>query len=160
MRRISWLPLILAVTAFSQTPRSLARDMLAAHNAVRAQIGIPPLTWSSVLAAHAQTWADTLIARHDFSHTPHSPYGQNLYEITGGTASPNDVVSSWADEARDYNYETNKCRGMCGHFTQLVWLDTKQVGCAVARSSSRNNVTEIWVCDYDPPGNWVGKRPW
>jgi len=45
---------------------------------------------------------------------------------------------------------------VCGHYTQIVWRDTKQVGCGVARDNRR----EIWVCNYDPPGNWVGHRPY
>jgi hypothetical protein len=36
------------------TPSSLARDMLARHNAARARVGMPPLAWSDRLAARAQ----------------------------------------------------------------------------------------------------------
>jgi hypothetical protein len=37
----------------------------------------------------------------------------------------------------------------------MVWSTTKEVGCGVARNSRR----EVWVCNYDPPGNYIGKRP-
>ena len=67
-----------------------------------------------------------------------------------------EVVEGWAAEARNYDYGSNKCNGMCGHDTQIVWGDTKEVGCAAARGGGR----EAWVCEYDPPGNWVGKRPY
>jgi hypothetical protein len=108
------------------------------------------------LAARAQDWADILLERRQFGHRPSSPYGENLFEITGATASPAQVVNAWAAESRDYDYNSNRCRGVCGHYTQIVWDVTKEVGCAVARGSGR----EVWVCDYDPPGNWVGKRPY
>lgn len=140
----------------SAATSSLAREMLAAHNTVRAGVGIAPLTWSDRLTARAQEWANTLLARNQFVHTPNSPYGENLYEIAGATATPTQVVDAWAAESRNYDYGSNKCRRVCGHYTQIVWGETKEVGCAVARDSGR----EVWVCEYNPPGNWVGKRPY
>jgi pathogenesis-related protein 1 len=135
---------------------SLAREMLAAHNAVRARVGTAPLAWSDRLAARSQDWADTLWTRRQFAHRPKSPYGENLFEIAGAAASSAQVVNAWAAESRNYDYNSNRCRGECGHYTQIVWGDTKEVGCAVARGAGR----EVWVCNYDPPGNWVGKRPY
>lgn len=134
----------------------MAHDMLAAHNAVRERTGVTPLAWSDRLAARAQDWADTLVARRQFVHRPNSTYGENLFEITGATASSAEVVGAWAEESRNYDYRTNKCRGVCRHYTQIVWGATKEVGCAVSRGGGR----EVWVCDYDPPGNWVGERPY
>lgn len=130
--------------------------MLSAHNAVRTRVGLVPLAWSARVAASAQEWADTLLARRQFFHRPHSNYGENLFEITGAPASPAQVVNAWAEEIRNYDYKSNRCRGVCGHYTQIVWSDTREVGCAVARGGGR----EVWVCEYDPPGNWVGKRPY
>jgi pathogenesis-related protein 1 len=103
-------------------------------------------------------WADTLLARKQFIHRPDSSYGENLYDVTGATVTPAEVVKAWADEARDYDYKSNTCRAraVCGHYTQVIWNTTKQVGCAVARGGGR----EVWVCNYDPPGNWQGKRPY
>jgi uncharacterized protein YkwD len=137
-------------------PPSLSRDMLAIHNAVRARVGVAPLAWSDRLAARAQDWADTLLARKQFIHRPNSTYGENLFAITGAAASPAQVVNAWAAESRNYNYTSNKCSGVCGHYTQIVWGGTKEVGCAVAREGRR----EVWVCNYDPPGNWIGRRPY
>ena len=138
------------------SPASFRHDMLAAHNAVRARVGVTPLTWSDRLAGVAQDWANKLLARRQFSHRPNSKYGENLFAITGAAASPRQVVDDWAGEARDYNYKSNKCRGVCGHYTQIVWHDTREVGCGVARG----NGSEVWVCNYDPPGNYIGKRPY
>jgi uncharacterized protein YkwD len=130
--------------------------MLAGHNAVRKAVGVPALTWSAQLAAFAQQWANELIAHGQFVHRRNSPYGENLYEITGARTTPAEVVNQWASESKNYRYESNSCRGVCGHYTQIVWRDTRRVGCAVARDAK----TEVWVCNYDPPGNWIGKRPY
>jgi pathogenesis-related protein 1 len=135
---------------------SLARAMLDAHNAVRARVGVPPLVWSPQLAAVAQGWADTLTATHRFAHSPNNRYGENLYAISGGAASSAQVVGAWADEARGFDIRTDRCAGVCGHYTQIVWRTTRAVGCAVASDAYR----QVWVCEYDPPGNIVGYRPY
>jgi len=130
--------------------------MLTAHNTVRAEVGVAPLQWSDRLAARSQAWADTLFAQKQFKHSHNSGYGENLFEIVGAGASSEQVVKSWAGESRDYDRKSNTCRGMCGHYTQIVWSSTREVGCGVARGGGR----EVWVCSYDPPGNWIGKRPY
>jgi uncharacterized protein YkwD len=160
MRQAIWFLIVLDGTGGAQwrhpSPSALPRDMLAVHNAVRARLRLPPLAWSDRLAAHSQNWADHLLARRQFMHRPKSTYGENLFEIVGATAPPARVVNAWAAESRNYDYASNTCSGVCGHYTQLVWRDTKEVGCAVARGGGR----EVWVCDYDPPGNWAGRRPY
>ena len=157
MRHRFWLLIVFAVTGGAQWRHfGDGRDMVAAHASVRERLGIAPLVWSGRLATHAQEWADTLLARKQFAHPKSSPYGQNLFEITGAAASAAEVVNAWAAESQYYDYNSNRCRGRCGHYTQIVWRDTREVGCAVARGGGR----EVWVCDYDPPGNWVGKRPY
>jgi pathogenesis-related protein 1 len=152
------------------TPSLLAGEMLAAHNAARLLVGVPPLVWSDRLAAVAQEWANTLLERNQFVHRPHPNLGENLFEIKGpdAHASPSQVVETWAAESHYYAYRSNTCVGVkraengtqpsvdCGHYTQVVWRTTKEVGCAVARSETR----EVWVCNYDPRGNWVGVRPY
>jgi len=132
------------------------REMISAHNEIRARAGVPPLVWSERLEAVAEDWAKNLLARREFSHRPNGKLGENLFAITGARSSTTEVIRAWADEARNYDYRSNRCSDVCGHYTQIVWRDTKQVGCGVARDNRR----EIWVCNYDPPGNWVGHRPY
>jgi uncharacterized protein YkwD len=130
--------------------------MLYAHNAVRARVGDPALSWSTRLAAAAQDWAQRLILTDSFMHRPADPYGENLYAIGGAAASPWQVVQTWAAEARSYDVHRDTCDGICGHYTQIVWRATRYVGCAAAG----NAVREVWVCEYDPAGNVVGDRPY
>jgi pathogenesis-related protein 1 len=147
---------VLAAAATAAGEDSLPRETLAAHNAVRATVKAPPLIWSDKLAVTAQEWANTLIERKQFLHRPKSKLGENLFQIEGAKATPKQVVDRWASEASAYDYKTNHCHGACGHYTQIVWRDTKEVGCAVARGGAR----EVWVCEYNPPGNYVGQRPY
>jgi uncharacterized protein YkwD len=154
LRCAVWLLLIFGNNTGAQAgPR---HEILAAHNSVRAKVGVPPLVWSDAMAERARHWANTLLARGEFAHSPKSPFGENLYEIRGAFASPGEVVKAWADESAGYDYRRNQCSGVCGHYTQIIWADTKEVGCASARSRNR----EVWVCNYNPPGNWIGRRPY
>src|SRR6516225_2213033 len=71
-------------TAPAEASQSISQAMLEAHNAVRAQIGLPPLAWSSQLAKVAQDWADHLISTRELRHQQNNRYGENLYGISGG----------------------------------------------------------------------------
>jgi uncharacterized protein YkwD len=139
----------------TMTAVSFATEMLTTHNKIRAEAGLPPLQWSIELAAYSQKWADSLIAKNKAAHNPRSAYGENIL-VTGLGSTPSMVVTEWASESQDYTYRSNTCSRDCGHYTQLVWRSTRKVGCARAFNGQR----EIWVCSYDPPGNFRGERPY
>lgn len=147
------LAVVIAAGCQAQT---LSKQFVAAHNSARSKVGVPTVVWSEKLAAYAQQWANTLITSGRFEHRRRPAYGENLFEIEGARATPAEVVRSWVEEVRDYDYRANTCHGMCGHYTQVVWRNTKAIGCAVARTPGR----EVWVCNYDPPGNFIGERPY
>lgn len=131
--------------------------LLAAHNHVRAQVGIGPLTWSNDVARVAQRWADTLAASGcALQHNARTSHGENLF-WSSAPAEATQVVASWADERQNYDHASNTCRrGMCGHYTQVVWAKSTKLGCGMATCGR----AQVWVCNYDPPGNLVDARPY
>jgi uncharacterized protein YkwD len=152
-----WVMMLSVAVAYGQTVSLLvAHDLVAAHNMARAKVGSPPLVWSDKLAQAAQRWADHLMATRRFEPQANSPYGENLFLVAGGTMAPTEVVRAWLAEARDYDRYTNRCIGVCGHFTQAIWRTTREVGCGTAFDGYR----QIWVCEYDPPGNIAGMSPY
>jgi pathogenesis-related protein 1 len=156
MRIILALILLAALPARSARDPRMPHEFLEAHNAIRDALGLPPLKWSDKLAAVAKDWATTMVVRSQFQHS-HRGYGENLYEIRHGKATPAVVVGAWASEVNDYDHRSNRCKGpKCGHYTQIVWRDTNTVGCGMSFSSFR----EVWVCEYSPPGNYAGQRPY
>ncbi len=91
-------------------------------------------------------------------HRPNNAYGENMYWAWSSPNLPNRspaaAVQAWANEQPFYDYATNSCiGGECGHYTQLVWSTTTQVGCgqAIWTQNGKNNV--FWVCNYAPAGN-------
>jgi hypothetical protein len=132
--------------------------MLAAHNAPRAELGLQPLSWSPELAADAAIWARTLSRERSFRHEAQKGEGENLWMGTAGGYSYEQMVASWSGEKRLYRHgvfpEVSRTGSWhdVGHYTQMVWRTTTQVGCAM----SNDRGTDYLVCRYSPPGNWIG----
>ena len=147
--------------------------IVAAHNKWRAQVGVGELSYSPELEVSAQAWADNL-KKTDHCQMRHSKpygrYGENLYWASALVWSdgrrelqkvPSDKpVDSWGSEISDYNYAKNSCKSgkMCGHYTQMVWRTSTKVGCAFA--VCEDSQEQVWVCQYQPAGNWVGSKPY
>jgi pathogenesis-related protein 1 len=141
-----------------------AVEMVRAHNAWRQRAGVLAVRWAADLAAHAQTRALQL-ARQDCA-LEHGllpdDEGENLYRAGalhrafGGDAlylvSPAQVVDAWGAESADYSPGSGSCapNRQCGHYTQVVWPSTEEVGCGMAVCPS---LGQVWVCRYRPRGN-------
>jgi uncharacterized protein YkwD len=134
-------------------PPADARAFVEAHNRARAKHCAPPLGWSPKLAASAQRWANTLRARGCMLGHSSGEYGENLAAGTVGTMDAASVVDLWCEEAKHYSFRGGGFSTKTGHFTQVVWRGTKQVGCGRSRCGG----IDIWVCEYDPPGNVEGR---
>ncbi|EEC79801.1 hypothetical protein OsI_21236 [Oryza sativa Indica Group] len=139
------------------TYKYMAHEFLDAHNKVRAQYGLQPLKWSNKLARYARRWSAARRFDCVMMHSPESPYGENVFWGTGWGWRATDAVKSWAGESSVYDWRGQSCNPgqMCGHFTQIVWNDTKLVGCG--RSECVAGGVFI-TCSYDPPGNWKGEK--
>lgn len=141
------------------TPTIDARSVQALveeHNRARAAVGVPALQWSADIAAVAQEWADRLAKRGcDLEHSS-GDLGENLYWSSDPRPAA-EAVTSWVDERADYDARRHRCKrgAVCGHYTQVVWKTSRAVGCGVASCGS----ARVWVCNYDPPGNYVGQAP-
>jgi uncharacterized protein YkwD len=139
--------------AAGQAGRGDAAAWLDAHNRYRAKHCAAALTWSAKLAEVAQRWANALRDRGcQFGHSGGN-YGENLAAGTQGTLDPGAVVKMWYDEIARYHFPDGGFSMETGHFTQVVWRGTKQVGCGHSQCKGM----DIYVCEYDPPGNWEGQ---
>lgn len=136
-----------------------AQSILAHHNQVRAAVNVPPVTWSPALAGYAQKWAEHLAGGAcKLEHRSDSQYGENLFQGTAGAFSALDASKAWEAEKMRYKggAMTVSMIKPVGHYTQMVWRDTRMLGCGEAAC---NNML-IVVCNYDPPGNYIGRKPY
>ncbi|XP_022973608.1 basic form of pathogenesis-related protein 1-like [Cucurbita maxima] len=144
---------LLALTKAQNAPG----DYLALHNRARAEVGVGPMQWSNTVAAYAQAYAEKRKGDCAMIHST-GPYGENIAagyypEFTGA-----DAVKLWANEKPLYDHASNKCvGGECGHYTQMVWRSSVRLGCATVPCKANS---QFVVCNYDPPGNYIGEKPY
>ncbi|XP_012072779.2 pathogenesis-related protein 1-like [Jatropha curcas] len=107
------------------------------------------------VAAYAKNYANQRIGDCSLVHSKGS-YGENI-AWGSGDLSGTEAVKLWVDEKPFYNYNSNSCAAVCGHYIQVVWRKSVRIGCAKVRC---NNGGTFITCNYDPPGNYIGERPY
>lgn len=133
------------------TSGSFASSVLEEHNALRALTGASALTWSNTLAQQAAVLAEKCV----FQHGDTNGYGQNL--AAGSYTNAAYYVYLWFEEYTLYNFDDPGYSSSTGHFTQVVWESTTQVGCAFATGCTDVSGYDYFlVCDYNPAGNVLG----
>ncbi|GLT97540.1 hypothetical protein SLE2022_150990 [Rubroshorea leprosula] len=134
-------------------------QFLAPQNAARYTVRMRPLVWDEKLARYARWYANQRRNDCALRHS-NGPYGENIFWGCGDDWSPAQAVAAWVLERKWYNYWSNSCaRGEeCGHYTQIVWGSTKRMECARVTCTAGRGV--FIICNYDPPGNYVGERPY
>ncbi|KAI6678223.1 hypothetical protein NL676_039019 [Syzygium grande] len=159
---ISLYHISLVVLTLALIPPSVSQNSpqayVAAHNATRSQVGVGPIAWDERVADYARKYAKK--HARDCTQLVHSdgPYGENLAwgsaDLTGTEA-----VKMWVAEKSDYDYNSNSCAPgkVCGHYTQVVWRNSIRLGCAKARCATGGTLIS---CNYDPPGNYIGEKPY
>uniref|UniRef100_A0A0E0AFG6 SCP domain-containing protein n=1 Tax=Oryza glumipatula TaxID=40148 RepID=A0A0E0AFG6_9ORYZ len=139
-------------------------DYLSPHNVTRSSVGVPAVVWNNVVAAFAANHVAQLNAGGcELQPSGTSVYGENLYYFSSESSSPAaDAVASWVSEEQWYNHTTNICSApegnSCGHYTQVVWRDSTDIGCAEVVCDNGNGV--IVACNYSLKGNIPGQSPY
>jgi hypothetical protein len=142
----------------------LRQTMLTMHNAARASVRQPPLTWDAGLATDALGYAQAMARSGRFEHSPQprgSPVqGETLWTGTRGAYRYDEMAQHWIDERRYFvnqpapNFSTTGDYRAVLHYTQIVWARTTRVGCAMAANAR----DDFLVCRYLVAGNVVGER--
>ena len=128
------------------------------HNILRAKHGCPALTHNPELSKKAQAYADNLASRDVMEHSNcqwgDKQVGENLAMCSGQAMTGEFMTDMWYDEIKDYDFDNPGFNMATGHFTQVVWKDTKEVGFGVAKAKSGSIYS---VGNYYPPGNYQGQ---
>lgn len=145
----------------SDVPQAQAQLALDFHNQKRRDVGSPPLQWSTELAAYAQKWANQLANDNhcQLDHTVDNKYGENLFGGSGTTYTALFASQDWYSEKQKYTYGilTDANWYAMGHYTQMVWKNTTQVGIGQANCAGGGSVI---AAEYHPPGNYMGEKPY
>ncbi|CAO2815860.1 unnamed protein product [Amaranthus hypochondriacus] len=152
--------LIIGILVLLQTcsnAQNSPQDYVDAHNQARAADGVGNIAWNETVAAYAENYANQRAADCALIHSDtNGLYGENIGvgpELTGIGA-----VEMWVKEKANYDYDSNTCADneMCGHYTQVVWSNSLGLGCARVQC---NNGNFFVTCNYSPPGNYIGEKP-
>jgi uncharacterized protein YkwD len=139
-------------TVPTQDLDDLQQQMLIRHNQLRSLHGAPNMTWNSELTQFAVDYAASNFSC-DNVQLIHSggPYGENL---AAGYVGAYDPLNAWYNEIDLYDYQNPGFTEETGHFTQLIWDDTVELGCAIVLCN--NAWRQYTICEYYPAGNIVG----
>ena len=192
--RCAWgiaLCLLVAASAMADLTAPQEQAMLGGHNEIRSEVarGLvgnePPATnmvklaWDDDLSEVAQNWVERCVWEHNDNRTSeyaalaggNTYVGENLYVYLATGSPPNIVdvaLDGWFEEVADYTYGPFQSAGASavGHYTQIVWSNTRRVGCGLAVCPGSafgysNSFTAYYLaCDYAKGGNFLGQYPY
>ena len=158
MKKLILIILCLPIIGFGQdAPPIEMNGLFEAHNECRDNLNLPNLEWCSKLANKSLKWAKKLKRKDHCLHNHSSKkyrknIGENIAWCKGYTMTSREVANLWISEKKYFDFESRKCKEIidsCGHYTQMIWRDTKKVGCATVKCGDE----QVWVCQYQPAGN-------
>jgi len=157
------------------------QDIVNYHNIYRNQVSmgtspmgnkIPLATnmlkvyWSDEIASKAQAWANNCKFEHStnaYRKISKFSLGENLFQAMGGKSNAaidwKRAVDVWFNEITNFNgnlkFGSNSSSGVVGHFTQIAWAKTYQIGCGLAQyyDAASKWYINLYVCEYGPVGN-------
>ncbi|XP_075867351.1 glioma pathogenesis-related protein 1 [Nelusetta ayraudi] len=162
------------------TQQSFIDECVKEHNVARSSVrpgarGMKDMSWDDSLARVAKAWAEQCMFEHNpkrgreiLTYSNISSVGENIWMGTPASIfSVEGAIKQWVDEKQQYNYESNTCSGVCGHYKQVVWATSDKLGCSahlcrsgVKKTRYADKEGVIFVCNYAPAGNIVGQRPY
>ncbi|KFZ48176.1 Cysteine-rich venom protein, partial [Antrostomus carolinensis] len=142
------------------------KQILEEHNEIRRSV-IPTarnmlkMVWSEKAARNAQKWAN----RCEMKISP-----ADLRVINGVTCGENillspypktwpEAIKVWYSQSSNfkYGYGATAKNANIENYTQLIWYNSYQIGCAVAYCP-RSQFNYFYVCQYCPPGNNIMQK--
>lgn len=139
-------------------PELFSQHVLNQHNELRKKHGAKPLKLDDALSKVAQGHAETLGKTERLTHA-NTHYGENLFTMKSSKPIDDETlaelaVQSWYSEIQKHKFG-GEPKDLCtGHFTQVVWLDTTDLGVGHVMTKSGAHYV---VCNYNPPGNFLGQ---
>eukprot|EP00754_Rhynchopus_humris_P018836 Rhum_TRINITY_DN14616_c9_g1::Rhum_TRINITY_DN14616_c9_g1_i5::g.102328::m.102328 len=134
------------------------------HNFYRAKHGACPVTYNKAIADYTIGSAGfaTTCSTGNLKHNSGSGYGENIAmqgkQIKGHTWDAAEGVFMWyCSEEGCYDYNNGGFSGSTGHFTQVVWKKSLEIGCAICTIQESGYNKVYLMCNYKDPGNYGGQ---
>nr|XP_023658434.1 cysteine-rich venom protein-like [Paramormyrops kingsleyae] len=142
------------------------QEIVNVHNAFRRTVqptatNMLKMSWNAQLSTNAQNWINNC----NLTHGPPSSReidgyqcGENLFK-SNAVYNWTSVVGAWHNEVKNYQFPIGSINGNpIGHYTQVVWYGSYEVGCGVTYCS--NSATYFYGCHYFRAGNFKEVPPY
>lgn len=152
--------------ADSKEKRDIIKEVLEKHNQFRSKHNAKPLKLNKELCTIAQKHADHLAATKTFGQESDrsdrkykdAPIGENLAKsgttgVLDAKAEINSTMERWYKEGESYNYDNPTYQVNTGHFTQMVWQGSEELGVGWKEYKDGTWTQVIIVTNYFPAGN-------
>jgi len=170
-------------TIFRQLDATGKQAILDKHNELRRKVAkgeeagqpaaanMKQMVWNDELEAIAQRWADQCEFGHDSVRTKldGTSVGQNAYIGYSSAAAAEATVQAgmggpaqnWYDEVTNPGFSSANISPFvfdygAGHYTQVVWAESEELGCAVVYFKDSNWYKDLVICNYWVAGNMQG----
>ncbi|XP_048203596.1 cysteine-rich secretory protein 2-like [Perognathus longimembris pacificus] len=155
-----------AFTALLTNQTQVQREIVNKHNDLRRSVSprasnMLKMQWSLEASRNAQKWANICIFEHSNKEDrkTRTKCGENLSR-SPVRRSWSYVIQKWFNESTNFSYGIGPKipNAMVGHYTQLAWYSSYQVGCGVAHCLIKGTWNYYYVCQYCPAGNLPSKK--
>ena len=138
---------------------NIREKALQLHNEFRKKHNSPELKKNEELNEMAQKYAENLIKNKNknkkgfqYNIFNNILLGENI--IISNKKTPEDICNKWYKESDCYDFSLNKYQKNSGHFTQMIWKETKEFGFGFCFDNESNFCA---VALYYPAGNILGE---
>ena len=104
------------------------KEALEKHNYYRKKHKVNELKLSEDLCRKAEKRIKDLIDNNTDYDEDDNDIGENLFIGSERKFDISDVCASWYNEKKNYDFKNDKCQSGTGHFTQMIWKETEEVG--------------------------------
>ncbi|XP_077018158.1 cysteine-rich secretory protein 2-like isoform X2 [Tamandua tetradactyla] len=155
-----------AFASLLTTQTQVQKEIVNKHNELRRGVSPPAsnmlkMEWSREATANAQKWANKCTLEHSKidDRKTRTKCGENLY-MSSDPTSWSTAIQSWYDEDQNFIHGVGpkSPNAVVGHYTQLVWYSSFQIGCGIAYCPNQEFLKYYYVCQYCPAGNIVTKK--
>ncbi|XP_073232643.1 uncharacterized protein [Porites lutea] len=144
---------------FTQDDEDFLDQMLEEHNKLRSVHLAPPLEKNRNMSLQAKTLAVQLATEANLRHSDKASrpdQGENLAmgcTSSGPGITAKDAAKEWYDEVCSHNFYDQAYQDRSGHFSQLVWNATRELGVGRAIGQKFGMNCTFIVARYRPLGN-------
>ncbi|XP_065157178.1 uncharacterized protein [Atheta coriaria] len=142
----------------AKTLEQFQTECLQDHNMYRRRHGVTPLKLNKQMCKSCLDHATFLLKKNNLQHSSNKKYGENIYFISSPSLNPNtdikgsEPVDMWYREVKKHDFTKEPTLLSTGHFTQVVWKESQELGVAFVAAKGKLVV----VAQYYPPGNIIG----